>query len=352
MTEAAGELWGAVDRLLQGAEADGILVHRLGALAARRLRRLGRPVPPELNAADRAAATSAMLARPLLERIRSLCDGPLVLIKGPEVARLYPGGARNFSDVDLLVLDPRHVHDALKAKGFVEVDDPELFVDHHHLRPLLSPSFGLKVEIHSSLPWPDGIEPPALREIVEAAGPSKTGVEGISAPADRHHALILAAHAWVHDPLGTLRDVVDVAAVAAGIPEHELDRAARAWGIHRIWRTTSAVAGALLDGRPQPLPLRIWARHLEHVRERTVLENHLERWLHSFSERPPAAALGATVSVLRQEFLPTPGEPWRHKLIRVAHAFRHPRAPLSSHIADWRKAATRDEADERRVGRH
>ena len=348
MTESPGGIWSAVDRLLQGADADGILHHRLGALAARRLRRLGEPVPPALNAADRAAATSALLTRPLLERIRSSCDGPLVLIKGPEVARLYPGGARNFSDVDLLVLDPRRVHDALKASGFVEVDDPELFVDHHHLRPLRSPSFGLKVEIHLALPWPDGIGSPALREIVDAAGPSQTGVEGISAPDASHHALILAAHAWVHDPLGTLRDLVDVAAVAAAVPASELDRTARAWGLDRVWRTTSGVAGALLDGRPQPLPLRVWARHLEHVRERTVLENHLERWLHSFSELPPAAALGATAAVLRQEFLPTPGEPWRHKLIRVAHAFRHPRAPLSSHIADWRKAATRDDGGPRR----
>jgi hypothetical protein len=348
MTERAGGMWSAVDRLLQGADPEGIRVHRLGALAARRLRRLGEPVPPELNAAERAAATSAMLTRPLLERIRAICDGPLVLIKGPEVARLYPGGARNFSDVDLLVPDPPRVHDALKASGFAEVDDPELFLHHHHLRPLRSPSFGLKVEIHSSLPWPIGIEPPALQEIVDAAGPSKTGVDGISAPKPGHHALILAAHAWVHDPLGTLRDLVDVAAVAAAVPEPELDRTARAWGIHRVWRTTSGAAAALLDGRPEPLPLRIWARHLEHVRERTVLENHLERWLHSFSELPPTAALGATAAVLRQEFLPTPGEPWRHKLIRVAHAFRHPRAPLSSHITGWRKAATRGDGGRRR----
>jgi hypothetical protein len=78
-----------------------------------------------------------------------------------------------------------------------------------------------------------------------------------------------------------------------------------------------------------------------------VLENHLERWLHSFSERPPAAALGATASVLRQELLPNPGEPWRYKLIRAGHALRHPRASLSSHVEEWRKAAAQD----RRVGR-
>jgi Uncharacterised nucleotidyltransferase len=333
------ELWASVERLLDGADADGILVHRLGALAARRLRRLGRPVPPGLHAAERAAKTSALLTKPLLERIRPSCDGPLVLIKGPEVAQLYPGGARNFSDVDLLVPDARRVHDALKSEGFVEVDDPELFVDHHHLRPLLAPGLGLKVEIHVGLPWPAGIESPDLAEIVDGAGPSKTGVDGISAPDPVHHALILAAHAWTHDPLGTLRDVVDVAAVAAAVPEPELDRAARGWGIDRVWRTTSGVAGALLDGRPRPLPLRVWAGHLEGVRERTVLENHLERWLHSFSERPPGAAFGATASVLRQELLPTPGEPWRDKLIRVGRAFRHPRAPLSSHIEGWRKAA-------------
>lgn len=34
-----------------------------------------------------------LIAPPLLERIRAACDGPLVLVKGPEIARLYPGGA-------------------------------------------------------------------------------------------------------------------------------------------------------------------------------------------------------------------------------------------------------------------
>jgi hypothetical protein len=294
---------------------------------------------------------SALLARPLLERIRSVCDGPLVLIKGPEVARLYPGDARNFSDIDLLVLDPRRVHDALRASGFVEVDDPDLFVHHHHLRPLRSPSFALKVEVHSGLPWPEGIPPPPIQEIVSAAVPSKTGIQGISAPDDAHHALILAAHAWVHDPLGTLRDLVDVAAVAAAVPETELDRIAHAWGVERVWKTTYSAAGALLDGRPRPLALRVWARHLGRVRERVVIENHLARWLHSLSERPPADALVATAAVLRQEFLPTPGEPWRHKLIRVGHAFRHPRTPLSSHIAEWRRTAARGEVDEHRSSR-
>ena len=345
-------MWSSLDRLLRGAEIEGILVHGLGALAARRLRRLGKPVPPALAAPERAATFAMMVAKPLLERVRDSCDGPLVLIKGPEVARIYPGGARTFSDVDLLVLDAAEVHRALKSRGFIEVDDPELFVDHHHLRPLRWPALGLKVEIHSGLPWPHSLEPPALTEVLEGARPSKTGIEGISAPEPVHHALILAAHAWTHAPLGRLRDLVDVAAVAGEAVQWELDRIARAWRIHRVWRTTRDAADGLLEGGPPPLSVRLWARHLPLVRERTVLDNHLERWLHTFWELPPPAAFFATAGVLRQEFLPTPDEPWRDKLIRVRHAVRHPHAPLSSHVLDWEKEAMRGEVDRRRLGRH
>jgi hypothetical protein len=347
MTVAASSgIWASVDRLLARAEVGGILAHKLGPLAARRLRGLGEPVPPSLAAPERAAAISMMVATPLLERVRASCDGPLVLIKGPEVAAMYPGAARTFSDLDLLTLDTDGVHRSLRSSGFIEIDDPELFVDHHHLRPLKWPALGLKVEIHSGLPWPESGRRPGLQEVVEGAGHSATGVEGISVPDPIHHALILAAHAWVHDPLGKLRDLADVAAVAAGASKHELDAVARAWGIHRVWRATDEAAAFLLAGGPLPLPVRLWARHLPLVRERTVLENHLERWLHGFSEQSAPRALLATVGVLRQELLPEAHETWRDKAIRVTDAVRHPTAPLSSHMSAWQTAA-RQRSDRR-----
>jgi hypothetical protein len=327
-----GALWQSVDRLLHGASIDGIRAHKLGALAARLLRRRGEPVPPPLAGDERGAAAAVVMARSLLEQIRSLSEGPLVVFKGPEVARLYPGSARTFGDVDLFTPNAHAVQRALVAAGLLEMDDPDVFRDHHHLRPLKSPRVGLMVEIHTAPLWPEGMKPPPLEEIVERSVPSGIGVEGLSAPDPVHHALILAAHAWNHDPLRTLRDLVDIAAMSAGCAGTELEQAAEAWGIPRIWRTTRAAIRALLEGGPATVPLRIWARHLGSVRERTVLDNHLMRWLHAFWELPPRAAVADLRTAFRLTLLPMAGESWGEKLARTGRGIRHPGERMSSHL--------------------
>ncbi|HYZ79484.1 MAG TPA: nucleotidyltransferase family protein [Gaiellaceae bacterium] len=339
MTEGAA-LWQAVDDLLDGAEVAGIRAHKLGALAARLRRSDGRPVPPPLAADERGAAVAVIMARPLLEHIRRVCDGALVLVKGPEVARLYPGSARTFGDVDLFAADAPAAQRALLANGYVEVDDPEPFVDHHHLRPLKAPTVGLKVELHTAPLWPPGTTPPPLQEILERAVPAGVGVEGISTPVPVHHALILAAHAWSHDPLQTLRDLVDIAAVSAGCSDAELAQAAEAWGIPKIWRTTRGAIRALLEGGPTTVPLRIWARHLRSMRERTVLDSHLMRWLHVFWELPPRAAVADLRTAVRMTLLPAGGESWREKLARTGRGITHPGEPMSTHL-EWSREVRR-----------
>ena len=276
-----------------------------------------------------------MTAVPLLGRIRSCCEGKLLLLKGPEVGVLYPGRARSFVDIDLLAPDPQAVYDALSANDFVEVDDPLLPVEHHHLPPLQWPPLWLRVEIHLRPMWPDGIAPPPLEEIVEAAVPSRLGLAGISAPRPAHHALILAAHDWVHEPLYTLRDLLDIALVARLSTDEELERTARAWGIERLWHTTRGAVEALFGGGRETAALRVWGRHLRAVRERSVLDSHLQRWLNGFWGLPPELALRSTVDAFYRSALPDPGESWRAKLTRVKHAVRHPRQPLSSHTATW-----------------
>jgi hypothetical protein len=338
----AGALWTAVDGLLERASVEGVLAHKLGPLAAVRLRRQGKCVPARLEAEERLARAAFMTAIPLLGRVRDVTDGPLLVVKGPEAARLYPDRARSFFDVDLLTADGHGVHAALKKAGFAEVDDPELFRDHHHLRPLQAEGLWLKVEIHLRPMLPHGVPPPPVDEIVEAAVPSTLGIEGISAPDPVHHALMLAAHAWVHEPLHTLRDLIDVAAVAELADDEELGRTARSWGIERIWRTNQRAADALFGAAPTTPALRIFGRHLEGVRERTVLDNHLQRWLHSFWELPFSRALLATRAALRQAVLPEPGESWRDKLVRVRHAVLHPGRPMSLHTAGWRRDLDRD----------
>jgi Uncharacterised nucleotidyltransferase len=332
------QLWTPLERLLAQASIEGIRVHKLGALAARFRRRRGQPVPRLLSADGRAAAAAMVMSRAALERVRSSCEGPLVLIKGPEVARLYPGTARVFADLDLLVPDPAAVQRSLTSSGFVETG--EFYEDAHHLRPLRWPGLGLTFEIHKRPSWPKRLEPPKLDEILEAATPSNCGVDGILTPDPLHHALILAAHGWKENPLGTFRDLVDVRAVSATLPPEDVARAARAWGLERIWTASVETTGAVLAQTGLRFPIRLWAGHLASVRERTILEGHLRGWLQGFSKLPPRLALLETRDAIRKELLPSRGEGWRDKLTRTADAVLHPRRPHSSHD-DWPQRASR-----------
>ena len=182
-SSAKAPLWQAVDRLLAHADLTGVEAHGLGPLAAHRLRELGQPVPAALEQA-RALARMAMLTSiPLLRRIRDLVDGPLVLMKGAEVASLYPG-ARARSAMSIYSLSRAVVlHAALRREGFVEVEYPgEDFSDYRHLPPLRVPNLWLRVEIHVRPIVPAGYRPPPLDDIVQASVPSALGIEGSIRP--------------------------------------------------------------------------------------------------------------------------------------------------------------------------
>jgi Uncharacterised nucleotidyltransferase len=325
-------MWRSLCELISDADLAGLQANKLGPIAARCLRDRGRVVPTALEHEARRARAAWMASRPLLERIRSLCDGPLVLIKGAEVAALYPERARSFQDVDILSPNAEQVHAALLAGGFVEVDDPEVYkVDQHHLRPLQWPGIWLWVEIHLRPLWPRVLTPPPMEDIVSSAVPSATGIAGISAPHPAHHAIILSSHSWVTMPLGNLRDLVDVAAVAAQTDEETLAAVARAWGVGRMWRTTYSAAKGLLGGRGPTPAVRLWARQLPAVREYNVLDNHLQRWLNGLWGLPLRPAMRSIGAVFLQELSPYPNETWRDKVIRVVNAFIKPRAPMSLH---------------------
>jgi Uncharacterised nucleotidyltransferase len=324
----SARLWAGVDSLLGRATVPGVLAHKLGPLAAQRLRRLGEPVPPVLQQEQRGATLANLAAGRLVERIRATVDGPFVLIKGPEVAHFYPERARRFRDIDILTAHAEPHQRALLESGFVEVEEPDLLIPEHHLPPLRWPAVALEVEVHTVPNWPPSAGEPPLAEILEAAVPSASAVDGVLAPTPAHHALILASHAWVHEPLRTLRDLLDIAALAAQADERELDRTADAWGIGRLWRTTSDAIEALFFGGRRTFPLRSWARHLEPVRERTRFESYLE-WLgHGFWEVPAYKAPVETLRALRSLVSPAAGESWGQKLKRAPHALRALRAPL------------------------
>jgi hypothetical protein len=335
------DLWRAVNNMLAGTTAAHARVHGLGALEAFRRNLVGAPVPEALAVEARIAAVAMLSVGPLLERIRDCCDGPLVLMKGPEVAIRYPSASRGFNDIDLLASEPRRVHNQLREAGFVESSSVELLESHHHLPALKWPDLPLKVEIHAGPNWPDGLEAPPPAAIISSAVPSELGVEGVLAPEPAHHALLLAAHAWAHEPLWRLRDLVDVRVLAAPSERPAIERTARAWNIKRLWRTTDRVTDAVLGRARMPLLVRPWARHLLERRERTVFENHVRDLMAAYWALPLAAAAATTANALAEDFLPAPDETWSDRLSRMVTASRNANAPMSRHKVQRDKTATR-----------
>ena len=320
-------MWEAVDALLDRAPTLADLrSHKLDLFAARRWRALGREVSPELAHEERVAAAAALAAPHVIERVRSACEGPILLLKGPEVAACYADPTlRSYGDIDLLVPNAVATQSALVAAGFEEVGDPDRYRNIHHLRPLRDPRLPLAIEIHSSPKWPDGLAAPKNSELFAVAvpAPSLPGLPDVLALPRAHHALVLAAHHWAHEPLRRLRDLIDVAATARLADRIEISALARRWKVRRLWETTIGSADALFEAQPPTLAMRIWAQNLAKVRERTVLETHLERLLSDFWGLPPRLSIQRLPDTLAAEVKPSPGETWKAKSSRSTRAARN-----------------------------
>jgi hypothetical protein len=345
------ELWHALDRLLRAAGPERAVLQGVGPLEAERRNRVGEPIPAALEIEARRAAFAMLSVQPLLRRIRDNCDGPLVLMKGPEIAIHYPGSARAFHDIDLLVPQPDRTHGQLREAGFAVAGDPDRFRPHHHLQPLKWPDLPLRVEIHGRPHWPEGLDAPAASSIIAASVLSTQGVEGILAPELPHHVLLVAAHAWAHEPLHRLRDLIDVRALAVSATREALEQTARSWGVTRLWRTTDRVTDAVLGWGRMPLHLRLWAGHLLELRERTVMQNHLRAWLAAYSALPISSALATTAHAVRDDVSRAPEERWAEKLARAVTASKNAGMPLSRHHRRLGEAATRGRTRNRRRGR-
>ena len=315
-------MWEHVDRLLASSPSslDVLRVHRVELLEARRRQAAGLELGSALIADQTRVAVNEMAAPALLARVRAAYDGPLLLMKGPEVALDYGApGLRSFGDLDLLTDDAEAAQAALIEAGFQEVFDDWIYEDIHHLRPLWWPGLPIVVELHTRANWPAAIPGPSTAELFAAAVPSRLGVAGITTLPPEQHTLVLAAHAWEHQPLGRLGNLIDVAVVLRRSDEAEVERLARRWGCLRMWRTTRNAIRAL-TGEGRSLALALWARHLYDVRERTVFEWHLKDLLAPAWGYPRRRAPGGIASeVGRMEFSRT----WR--------ALRNARRPRSEH---------------------
>jgi Uncharacterised nucleotidyltransferase len=335
----AEALWEAVDRLLGRLTPEVAAEHGLGPLAARRLRLAGDLVPDRLFREERAGRTATLVAPALLKRAREAYDGPLLLVKGPELVARYPDAARHFGDLDLVAGDADEAQAALLAAGFRLEDRPrwppegydEVRRPHYHLHPLVWPDLGLRVEIHKHVKWPEALRPPRNEELFEAAGPSVVGIEGILTPHPDHHAIVLVSHAWSEIPMRRLRQLVDVLAFADD--RDQLRRLAARWGIERGLTSTLAVADWLLLAQPEPRLVGVWARYLRELREPNVLEMHVQEWLSPFWLTTPGLATRKGLQAVLRDLRPKPNQTWKGKLKQTTRALRHPRRSRTEHYA-------------------
>ena len=318
------EIWDNVNELIDRAETVTALhAHRLHLYAAWLWRIQGRSVPGKLVELERGAAVQRLGAPALLRHVRDAYGGPMVLLKGAEVAARYPKPElRPSMDLDFLVPDAKTAQAALVAGGFVEqeVFHPE---GHHHLHALEWPGILMRVELHNTPSWPTWLTPPSTDELFEAATSESVLRNGVLALPPAHHALIVTAHMWREVPLVRLGQLIDVRVLAEEADPNEIERLASNWGLRRLWTTTDETARRVLssEGR-QGRKGRYRARRLETVSEATVVEAKLAELAAPFRGLPPAKALAATGRELLAEFLPQPYETWRGKVRRSAGALR------------------------------
>lgn len=325
--------WSQVERLAYATDDIDVLgAHRLHLVAARLWRAGGRDVPQRLQDWERLMLLTWGGVGPTLRAAREAYDGRLVLMKGPEVAARYPVSTdRPFSDVDLLVDDASEAQRALLAAGFVEVGEPELYRDIHHLRPVALPSMMIAVELHSVPKWPSVLPPPPVGELLEAAVPSTLAIDGLAALRPEHHAICLAAHAWAHEPLARVGDLLDVALVTDQGDVSLAMKDARRWGMDRIFDTMLRTAEGTIGNTRPSVPQLTWARHLDRPRHRTVAGTHLTKWLAPFSAETFGAAVRSAIYALAADVKPAAGETWPDKAARGARAVANARRPRPDH---------------------
>jgi hypothetical protein len=324
-------LWSTIDDLVDRAPGTGDLrAHGLQLLAGARFRAVGRPVPDEVALEERRAAVATLAVPALLQRARASYDGQLLIMKGAAVALHYRDPSlRPFNDIDLLADDADAAQRALLAAGFRPIGSLEDEDVGYHVCPLAWPGLPIRIELHRRPHWVEGLAQPSVPEILVAAEPSGLGIDGILAPARHHHALLLAVHAWTHEPLRRLIELIDVAAITHGTDRTAVRALARRWGCERLWRTTELVVDAVLYGTAPPIALRTWARHLSDARERTILETRLLRFAGPAwglpVRRVPRELLGASVRHLSRR----DGERWRTKVVRAGRLARIAARPRS-----------------------
>ena len=243
------------------AAAHGACTDGVAALGARR--RAGRPRPALLRPAAPQAAPARRLAhagarrggsrgaasrgaprggrrlsaRALLRRVRAATDAPIIVMKGPEVAARWPHARlRPWKDLDLLVEDAER-RAARAARRRLRRDRRSgALRGHPPPAPARAPGLPLSIEVHMRPKWPTRRAAGVRRARRAARAGRVRAIPGVLAPSPAHHAVLLAAHAWEHDPLSRLGSLADIAAMTLEAGRDEAAaRRPRAGASSRLW---------------------------------------------------------------------------------------------------------------------
>lgn len=335
-TEYQQALWQGLDRLLDAAPPDANLhVHGLGPLAAWWLREQGEEAPEALEEQSRRSAYGTVTAAPLLRRIRAVIDGPIVVIKGPEIAALYPRPAlRPYGDLDVLVEDLSRAASRLVEAGFELVGPADrILPGHHHDQPLRLKGLALAVELHRNPGWLSWQQRPTNVEVFARSVASVTGVEGVSAMPAADHALLLAAHSWRHGPYHSYMHLIDIALAREAADRGEVERLAQEWGLNGVWASTNRAIESVFFGEgewPKGID-RVWSRHLLEMRERSLLEYYAAYWLKGLAAPSVRTRSRAVFDDVRFSFTTHPWQTPRGKAKRIGEALLRARKPASEH---------------------
>lgn len=287
------DLWTGIERHLDTCPRDELLgAQGVHLIAAIQRKAAGRPVPSWMDDAVKIATVNAVIAPRFVREIAGIIDAPTLILKGPELAAAYPTPAmRSYGDLDLLVADPVRAQRRLIEAGFSEAIDDEVQAP-HHLPYLFRAGSPFGVEVHRDPGWLWWMTGPTTEELLAAAVPSATGVAGALALPPAQHAVYASVHAWRHGPLGGLRHLIDVAALADGVDDAELHAVTSRWQARRLWRLTDETIGALfLDRTQRPLALRTWGRNLNTFEQRREWSTWaLQAFRRLAADRPSAAA--------------------------------------------------------------
>lgn len=118
-----------------------------------------------------------------------------------------------------------------------------------HLPPLAWPGMPLMIGCTAAHTFRRGCRGSELGTCSSSRFRAPRGSTGCRAPAPAAHALLLAAHAWAHEPLERLADLVGVAAAEKATDPESFRDLAGAWGWRSVWRMTDRIVDALPAGR-------------------------------------------------------------------------------------------------------